>query len=78
MKQKVDTAIEALKAQGHTVRPCSREGTFWFEINGRMLASWQEMEDLADPCVLPYGIRRLVCATAKRRTEQLVLLGIAV
>ena len=48
MKSKVDTAIEALRRQGHTVCPQNREGTFWYEIDGRMLASRQEMEDLGD------------------------------
>ena len=48
MKSKIDAGIEALKSQGHTVRPYNSEGKFWFEIDGRMLASHQEMEDLAD------------------------------
>jgi hypothetical protein len=48
MKSKIDALIEALKGNGHSVRPYNREGTFWYEIDGRMLASRQEMEDLAD------------------------------
>jgi hypothetical protein len=47
MKSKVDAAIEALKSQGYTVRAYDREGQFWYEIDGRMLASHQEMEKLA-------------------------------
>jgi hypothetical protein len=35
MDSKIDKAIQALKQQGHTVRPYNREGT----IDGKMLAS---------------------------------------
>jgi hypothetical protein len=45
---KVDAAIEALKARGHTVRPYKHEENFWFEIDGKMLASWEEMQELAN------------------------------
>jgi hypothetical protein len=48
MKSKIDTAIEALKSRGHTVQTHNREGKSWYEIDGGMLASQQEMEDLAD------------------------------
>jgi hypothetical protein len=48
MKQKVDLAIEALISQGHTVGTCHREDGIWFEIDGRMLASRKEMEELGD------------------------------
>jgi hypothetical protein len=48
MKPKVQVAVETLKTQGHTVRPYKREGQSWYEIDGRMLVSHQEMEDLAD------------------------------
>ena len=40
--------METLKSQGHAVRPYNREGQSWYEIDGRMLVSLQEMEDLAD------------------------------
>jgi hypothetical protein len=68
VNQKVDAAIEALKAQGHTVRPYNREGTFWFEIDGRMLASWQEMEELADRV---YSLTELEDLFLRRRREEL-------
>jgi hypothetical protein len=48
MKSKIDAAIETLKSQGHSVRPYNRDGQFWYEIDNRMLASHQEMEELAD------------------------------
>lgn len=67
MKQKIDAAIEALKAQGHTVRPYNREGTFWFEIDGRMLASSQEMENLADRV---YSLTELEDLFVRRQKEE--------
>jgi len=39
MKGKIDTAIEALKQQGHTVGTYNREGTFWYEIDERMVSA---------------------------------------
>jgi len=50
MKEKVEAAIRMLKAQGHVVQTQVRgeRGTFWFEIDGRMLVSWEEMQNLAD------------------------------
>lgn len=67
MKSKIDAAIEALKSQGHSVRPYNREGKFWFEIDGRMLASHQEMEDLADRV---YSILELENMFVRRRNEE--------
>jgi hypothetical protein len=50
MKEKISTAISALKAQGHTVGAQIRgdQGILWYEIDGRMLASGDEMRNLAD------------------------------
>ena len=67
MKQKVDAAIAALKSQGHSVRPYNREGTFWFEIDGRMLASQQEMEELADRV---YSLTELEDLFIRRRNKE--------
>ena len=67
MKSKIDAAIEALKSQGHSVRPYNREGKFWFEIDGRMLASHQEMEDLADRV---YSLLELEDMFVRRRNEE--------
>jgi predicted ATPase len=48
-KEKIDIAILNLRDQGHTVEPrIHTDGKMWFEIDRRMLASWQEMQDLAD------------------------------
>ena len=67
MKRKIDTAIEALEQQGHTVRPYNRDGRFWFEIDGRMLASAQEMEELADRV---YSLTELEDLFVRRRAEE--------
>ena len=67
MKSKVDAAIETLKSQGHSVRPYNREGTFWCEIDGRMLASQQEMEDLADRV---YSLLELEDLFVRRQKEE--------
>jgi hypothetical protein len=50
MKEKVEAAIRMLREQGHIVQTQIRgeKGTLWFEIDGRMLVSWEEMQDLAD------------------------------
>jgi hypothetical protein len=48
MKSKIDTAIGALKSQWHSVRPYLRENKFRYEIDRKMLASRQELEDVAD------------------------------
>jgi hypothetical protein len=67
MKSKIDTAIEALTSQGHSVQPYNREGQFWYEIDGRMLASFQEMEDLA---ARVYSLLELEDLFVRRRNEE--------
>jgi uncharacterized protein YxjI len=48
MKSMIRPAIDALQSQGHTVEIYNRDGQVWYEIDGRLLASQQEMGDLAD------------------------------
>jgi hypothetical protein len=67
MKSKIYAVIEALKSQGHSVRPYNREGQSWYEIDGRMLASHQEMEDLVDRVYLVLELEDLL---ARRKEEQ--------
>jgi hypothetical protein len=67
MNQKIDAAIQALKNDGHSVRPYNRDGKFWFEIDGRMLASRQEMEELANRV---YSLTELEDLFARRRNEE--------
>jgi len=48
-KEKIEAAIDMLKKQGHAIQAVIREnGTMWFEIDSKMLASWEEMINLAD------------------------------
>ena len=68
MKSKVDAAIETLRCQGHSVRPYDSDGQCWYEIDGRMLASNQEMEDLADRV---YSLMELEDLFIRRQNEQL-------
>ncbi len=68
MKQKVDFAIEALMIQGHTVSTYHREDGVWFEIDGRMLASTKEMEELGDRV---YSLAELEDLFTRRRNEEL-------
>jgi hypothetical protein len=66
MRLKIDAAIEALKSQGHSVQAYNREGQFWYEIDGRMLASHQEMQDLADRV---YSLLELEDLFVRRKEE---------
>jgi hypothetical protein len=67
MEENFDVAIKMLNGQGHTVRPYIRQGRLWFEINGNMLATRQEMLELADGV---YSLEELLELSALRRTEQ--------
>jgi predicted ATPase len=65
-KEKIDIAIANLSEEGHTVDPrIHTDGKMWFEIDRRMLASWQEMQELADGLSLDRLEARYV-----RRQEQ--------
>ena len=67
MEEDLNAAIKMLNGQGHTVRPYIREGILWFEINGNMLATRQEMLELADGV---YSLEELLELSALRRAEQ--------
>jgi len=67
MEEDFNAAIKMLKQQGHTVRPYIRQGRLWFEINGTMLATRQEMLELADGV---YSLEELLELSALRRAEQ--------
>ena len=47
---KIEAAIKMLRETEHSVQTQMRgeKNTVWFEIDRRMLASWEEMENLAD------------------------------
>jgi len=47
-KEKIEVAIRTLRSQGHVVEIQLDHGKTWFEIDCRMRASAEEMQDLAD------------------------------
>jgi hypothetical protein len=49
-KEKVDAAVSTLKEAGHSVEAQVRDekGEMWFNVDNRMLVSWEEMQELAD------------------------------
>jgi hypothetical protein len=51
MTRKVAAAIKIFRSRGHTVVSLNRDGTFWYEIDGRMLASSEQMEELGNRVV---------------------------
>lgn len=48
MEDDVNSAVRMLHTQGHAVRPYIRHGVLWFEIDGNVLATRQELLELAD------------------------------
>jgi hypothetical protein len=67
MGGQIEKAIALPRQQGHTVKPYNRDGKFWFEIDGRMLASHQEKGELADRV---YSLEELEGLFKKRRVDE--------
>lgn len=67
MEANLHAAIKMLQGQGHTVRPYIRYGTLWFEINGSMSATRQEMLELADGV---YSLQELAELFARRHAQE--------
>jgi hypothetical protein len=67
MEADLRAAITMLQGQGHTVRPYIRYGNLWFEIDGNMVATRQEMLELADGV---YSLQELVELFARRHAEE--------
>jgi hypothetical protein len=67
MEEDFDAAIKRLNGQGHAVRPYIRQGRLWFEINGNLLATRQEMLELAEGV---YSLEELLELSALRRSQQ--------
>ena len=67
MEADLHAAIKMLQGQGHTVRPYIRYGTLWFEIDGNMLATRQEMLELAEGV---YSLQELAELFARRHAEE--------
>ncbi len=67
MEADLSAAVKMLQGQGHTVRPYIRYGALWFEIDGNMLATRQELLELADGV---YSLQELVELFARRHAEK--------
>ena len=67
MEEELNAVMKMLTGQGHTVRPHIRYGTLWFEIDGNMLATRQEMLELADGV---YSLNELRELFTRRRAEE--------
>jgi hypothetical protein len=49
MTSKVEVAFRTLTKQGHRVQAVVQvSGAVWFDIDGGLLLSWQQMSDFAD------------------------------
>jgi hypothetical protein len=66
MEDDVNPAVRMLHSQGHAVRPYIRYGVLWFEIDDFMLASRQELLELADGV---YSLAELQELLVLRHTE---------
>jgi hypothetical protein len=66
MEEDFNTAVKMLHTQGHAVRPYIRYGVLWFEIDGNVLATRQELLELADGV---YSFTELLELLVRRRTE---------
>jgi len=67
MEADLRAAIKMLQGQRHTVRPYIRYGTLWFEMDGNMLATRQEMLELADGV---YSLQEFAELFARRHAEE--------
>ena len=67
MEEDLNAAVKMLHTQGHAVRPYVRSGVLWFEIDGNVLATRQELLELADGV---YSFTELLDLLAQRRTEE--------
>ena len=68
-KEKVDAAVSMLKEAGHIVEAQVRgeNGQMWFNVDNRMLVSWEEMQGLADSL---YAVEELEDLYKKRQAEK--------
>ena len=67
MEEDVNAAVKMLQTQGHAVRPYIRNGVLCFEIDGNVLATRQELLELADGVYSFTELRELFLL---RRTEE--------
>ncbi len=68
-QEKVEVAIGMLKAQGHVVEILRGEKDAWYEVDHRMRASREEMQDLADGV---YSLTELEELFIRRQVEEAI------
>jgi hypothetical protein len=66
-KEKIEVAIRMLRAQGYVIEIQMDRGKTWFEIDRRMRASAEEMQNLADGV---YSLAELEELFIQRRIER--------
>ncbi len=66
-QEKVEAAVGMLKAQGHVVEILRGEKGTWYEVDHRMRASWEEMQNLADGV---YSLTELEELFIRRQIEE--------
>lgn len=71
-QQKVEKGMALLRAQGHTTEPRIQFGKRWIEIDRCMLATPQEIEEIADGI---YCLEELVELYQARRRDELTASG---
>ena len=65
---KVEVAFQTLLKQGHNVQAVVRSDVIWFDIDGDLLVSWDQMSEFADGLHTLEELRDL-----HRRRSQVVL-----
>jgi hypothetical protein len=66
MKHPTDVAIERIVQQGHQVHPFTAQDILWFEIDGSLIASLQELMELGEGV---YSVEELWELVLLRRQE---------
>ena len=67
VEEHLNAAMKMLTRQGHTVRSYMRYGVLWFEIDSNMVATRQEMLELAEGV---YSLNELRELFRRRRAEE--------
>jgi hypothetical protein len=67
MEDDLNAALQMLHTEGHAVRPYIRHGVLWFEIDGDVLATRQELLELAGGV---YSVTELQELLILRGTEE--------
>ena len=74
MEEDINAVVKMLHTQGHEVRPYIRYGVLWFEIDSQVLATRQELLELADGVYSFAELRELLIlrSTEERGSSSLI------